>query len=96
LNRPRGVSALSLHPLLLDQTRPLHKEIKDWLLIREFLRSYPGLFNSCEPSHAAAVNSFTASAQGSGYLARVNREERRRGVLRDSANQQRDLRLGAE
>jgi hypothetical protein len=44
----------------------------------------PGLFNSCEPSHASPVNSFTAGAYALGYLACVNKEERQRGVLRNS------------
>jgi hypothetical protein len=87
---------LGLHLLLLDQTRLLHRVRIDLLLIREFFRSFRGLFNICEPSHAPAVKRFTASAQTLGYLPVVNREERQRGVLRDSANQQRDLRLGAE
>ncbi|MCI0390287.1 MAG: hypothetical protein MOB07_16175 [Acidobacteria bacterium] len=66
------------------------------MLIREFFSALRGLFNSYEPPHTPAVNGFTASAQALGYLAGVNREERQRGVLCDSANQQRDLRLGAE
>ena len=72
------------------------KKDKDCLLMREFLRDFPGLFRICEPSHAAAVNGFTAGARALVYLAGVNGKERQRGVLCDSANQQRDLRLGAE
>jgi hypothetical protein len=59
-------------------------------------RALRGSLNGNEPPHTTAVNSFTAGAQAMGYLADVNREERRRGVLCDSANHQRDLRLGAE
>jgi hypothetical protein len=66
------------------------------LLIREFLRALRELFNTYEPTHTAAVNSFTAIAHALGYLACVNREERQRGVLCDSAYQQRVTRLGAE
>jgi len=42
------------------------------------------------------VNSFTAGAQALGYLACVNKEERQRGVLRNSGRRQRNSRLGAE
>jgi hypothetical protein len=61
-----------------------------------FFHALRGSFNSYEPPYTFDVNSFTASARSSGYLANVNREERRRGVLCDSANHQRYLRLGAE
>jgi hypothetical protein len=64
--------------------------------MRELSRVLRRIFNNCEPSHIRAVNGFTAIAQAFGYLAIVNKEERRRGVLRNSACQQRYLRPGAE
>ena len=82
--------------MLLDQTCPLYRDANTIMLMREFIRVSPGSFNVCEPTHARLVNSFTAVDQALGYLAGVNREERRRGVLGDSASQQRDSRLGAE
>ena len=60
--------------------------------VRLLLFAAPFTVNYLPPT----VSSFTAGAKASGYLAVANTEERQRGVLCDSAREQRGLRLGAE